>query len=316
MGARGNYETVVLVIQAFVEQRTWRQAELARRAEVEPRRIRRVLEELQRSGMPLEREEEHPHVYWSVPPSWFPGGVLFKAEDWQVLLEAALRISSLEKRAKLLSALLAGRVGRGLPAEGAARLNAGVVALPMSPEEEQAIPTIQEAIASGRAVRIRYFSASRGELSARTVSPSRLLLGPPCRLAAFCHRNEGLRWFRVEDIQRAEIDETQSYRECPALEVDAFLAESPDGFHDASSERHTFLVSPTIKSWVRRNLPSGMTAEDLPSGEIRVSARGGLIVVARFVVGLGQEARAESPRVAELVRQLAQGALQSHPSPL
>jgi len=72
MGTRDNYETVTRVMQAFVAQRTWQQAELARHVEVQPRALRSLLTSLLQSGMPLDKDEEHPHVYWSVPPHWFP----------------------------------------------------------------------------------------------------------------------------------------------------------------------------------------------------------------------------------------------------
>ena len=40
MGTRDNYETVTRVMQAFVAQRTWPQAELARHVDVQPQALR------------------------------------------------------------------------------------------------------------------------------------------------------------------------------------------------------------------------------------------------------------------------------------
>jgi hypothetical protein len=60
---------------------------------------------------------------------------------------------------------------------------------------------------------------------------------------------------------------------------------------------------------VKLNLPGPMTCEDTPAG-IRVSAEtSGLLRLARFVVGLGDAARAETTELARVVRELAEGAL-------
>ena len=92
MGRRSATETLGAIYQAFLRQRTWVQAELAADVGVAVPALRRHLDELCRRGMPLDREEDHPHVYWSVPKDWFPGGVAFEAGEAARLLVQLARL--------------------------------------------------------------------------------------------------------------------------------------------------------------------------------------------------------------------------------
>jgi hypothetical protein len=74
VGARSNTETIVAILEAFLDRRTWRKAELACHLGVTTSTIHKRLCELQPHGIPLSEEREHPHVYWSVPKTWYPGG--------------------------------------------------------------------------------------------------------------------------------------------------------------------------------------------------------------------------------------------------
>src|SRR3954452_13081596 len=67
VGQRSAGESVAAIIQAFVKQRTWKQADLGRHLELGVPALRKRLVELQAAGMPLRDERETPHVYWSVP---------------------------------------------------------------------------------------------------------------------------------------------------------------------------------------------------------------------------------------------------------
>ena len=46
MGRKGDTETLALILMAFVEQRTWRQIELARHAGIERKQLVKVLNDL------------------------------------------------------------------------------------------------------------------------------------------------------------------------------------------------------------------------------------------------------------------------------
>jgi predicted transcriptional regulator len=67
MGRRSRTETVVEVVLAFHAQGTWSQAALARHVGLTTPSLRKLLTEMATSGLTLEREEDPPHVYWSVP---------------------------------------------------------------------------------------------------------------------------------------------------------------------------------------------------------------------------------------------------------
>lgn len=310
MGTRGKYETIAEVVQAFVQQTTWRQAHLAREIGVSSRQLSTVLRELQRSGMPLESENEPPHVVWSVPNGWFPGGVFFEEDHLPLLIDAVLRVPDEYSKNLLLHRLATGK--RAAPL-AIARLGAAVRATLHANEEHPILLKTEQAILQGQPLRLRYFSSHSGEIEDRTITPLRVFLEPRPRIAALCHRDRKLKWFRIDNIERAE----------PAAEVamshdeeamNAFLDASVDGFNDGTETEHAFVVRSPESRWVKRNLPPGMTIDAAypSSSGLRVRARGGLLVVARFVVGLGCGARAESPALREAVRELARGALEAN----
>jgi predicted DNA-binding transcriptional regulator YafY len=297
-------------VQAFVRERTWSQAELARATGVEPRRIRKVLEELERGGMPLERDEEHPHVYWSVPKNWFPGGVVFTSDDWDVLLHALLRIPDEAKKRLLLDRLLSGRIWSS-PSDHS-RLEGAVAGTPVTRQEYQHQLLLEKAILEQRAVSVRYFSASRGARTERILTPLRLFADQPDRLVAYCHLNDALRWFRLGNFEAPMLLDPGTRHDTPNDEVDAFVSASVDGFHDGSEAPLVFTVEPSAAVWVQANLLPGMQGSIQKGGSLRVETKGGAVVVARFVAGLGKQARAESPGLRRLVCELAQEALESN----
>jgi predicted DNA-binding transcriptional regulator YafY len=142
------------------------------------------------------------------------------------------------------------------------------------------------------------------------LSPARLLLGPPARLVAHCHKDRKLKWFRVSNITEARIDAGEAFRSLDPSMVDAFVSQSVDGFH--SSEEAvpcSFVVREPESRWVERNLPSGVRSEPIEGGIRATTSTAGLAPLARFVVGLGSAATCESPELAALVRELAEGAL-------
>jgi len=160
---------------------------------------------------------------------------------------------------------------------------------------------------------IHYYSASSGQLAWRVISPQKLITEPHGRIAAFCHINKQLRWFRLDNIQRAHLERGQPRQEATPEELDAFLGSSVDGFRDGSEEELAFRVRSPESSWVRRNLLSGMTIDHESGGDgLRVVARGGALVLARYIVGLGGLAVAEGEPLKSLVRQIAAAAAQAN----
>lgn len=311
MGTRDQYATVAAVMQAFAEQNTWTQADLARRVGVGVPAVRKVLKQLQTDGMPLDDETERPHVYWSVEKGWFPGGVIFDGKDWDVLVHAVLRLPPGPKREALLGRLLRGRIVGGPGKLDIARLERAVSAIPVLPEEHEIHLLVERALLEGRPLQVRYSSANTGQTGWRILSPQRIFADEPHRVVAFCHTHGELRWFRLDNFLRARLELDEPHVDVPVEQVDAFVHKSVDGFHDGSGAPLAFRVRDPSAAWVRRNLLPGMSAEDSEGG-IRVTAHGAALVVARFIVGLGGDAVAEGEELRAFVRRLASEAAMAH----
>jgi predicted DNA-binding transcriptional regulator YafY len=314
MGQRSPTETLAGIYQAFLAKRTWTQAALARELEISADRISRILRDLHSQGMPLERQEEHPHVYWSVPKRWFPGSVLFKQEEIPELLRQLRRIPHGQGRARLLSLVV-----EQLPAASreqervrTAAPSPIVVTREASPTEERYAPLVEDSAEKKVALHMRYLTAGRVDEGTRHASVHAVLVGPPARFVATCHRDGKLKTFRVDGILDAHLDPREAYRAADDATVQAYIGASVDGFHDEGPVQPlSFLVREPEARWVKRNLVDGMQLETTREG-IRVRVRTAAVrQVARFVVGLGAAARPESPELAREVEELARGALQA-----
>jgi predicted DNA-binding transcriptional regulator YafY len=305
VGQRSRTETVAAVLAALLAHRNWSQADLAREVGVRTEALRQLLEELQASGVPLVSEKDHPHVYWSVPKTWFPGGVIFRQEDVPELVRQLRRLPRSKARERLLAV-----VDQQLPTR--ASNAATILSRAATDQEEQYVPVVEDAAAKRTVLWMRYFTASRGKISERHASVHLVDIGPPARFVATCHRSGDLRWFRVDGITRANLDANEKFREAPSKAVAVFRAQSLDGFKgDGPTATRSFFVREPECRWVANNLLEGMRAETLSDG-IRVHAETSAVIrLARFVVGLGDAARAEDPALAEAVAELARGALDS-----
>jgi len=303
VGSRSPTETIVAILKAFLDQRTWAQAELARHVGVSPATVHKRLCELQATGIPLTSEKEHPHVFWSVPKTWYPGGVLFTGEQLTQLFRQLSRLPACRPRDQLIEQLL-----KYLPAS---RTDA-IVPDEMTAREAQHLPVVEDAANQQVSLRFSYFSAHRGNEGARYASVHRVLPGPPARFVATCHRTGELKWFRVHNVLGSALDSAQPFRDCDEKRVNAYLRASLDGFYeDRPAAKHVFLVRDPDARWVVRNLLAEMQFEEIPGG-IRVSADTTAVKrLARFVAGLGIAAK---PLTAELeleVATLARGVLAS-----
>ncbi len=304
VGQRSNTETIVAILQAFLDRKTWQQAELARRIGIQPATLHKRLEELQANGIPLHAEREHPHVFWSVPKSWFPGGVLLTGEQVTEVFRQLSRMPKSKARNQLLESLL-----KYLPARGTA---AAVIPAGTTAREEQHLPVIEDAANQKTALQFRYLTVTRGMEATRNASVHRVLIGPPARFLATCHRSGDLKWFRVESVSDARLDPNEPFRDMDSKTVDAHLRASLDGFHEGGPPaKHVFFVSDPDARWVARNLMDGMDFEEVPGG-IRVTLETSAPKrLARFVVGLGAAAKPLTPELEREVVALAEGALGS-----
>src|SRR5580700_7997618 len=176
MGQRSRTETVAAVMAAFFAHRSWSQADLAREVGVRTEALRKLLQELQANGVHLESEKDHPHVYWSVPKTWFPGGVLFRQDDVAELLRQLRRLPRSKARDHLLAV-----IADQLPPRERPPASIGVVSRPTSEQEEQYVPIVEDSAAKRTALAMRYFTATRGTTSDRYVSVHVVDAGPPAR---------------------------------------------------------------------------------------------------------------------------------------
>lgn len=72
--------------------------------------------------------------------------------------------------------------------------------------ETRVRPTVQTALNGGRALHLRYFTATRDETTERVVDPMQLFVAEGrAYLEAWCRRAEGLRVFRLDRIETAEV---------------------------------------------------------------------------------------------------------------
>jgi predicted DNA-binding transcriptional regulator YafY len=307
VGQRSSTETLAGIYQSFLAHRTWKQKDLAKELSIGVEPLRRMLFELQEKGMPLDREEDHPHVYWSVPPNWFPGSVLFKREEIPELLRQLRRVPQGPGRKRLLDIILDRLPGVDPP-------GSSVVAPHASPEEEQYLAVVEDSASSNVALSFRYYTATRGDVSDRHASVHRVLVGPPSRFIATCHRSNTLKTFRVDGIMRARLDDQEPYRKAADVDIDAYMKGSLDGYHGGGAALpFAFLVRDPEARWVKNNLLDGMKPEPTADG-IRITIQTtALARLARFVVALGGAAKAETPALAQAVAELANGALASAP---
>lgn len=309
MGQRSQSETIVKIFQAFLAQRTWRQPELARHVGVQTHALKKKLDELTAEGVPLERSEESPtDVYWSVPQRWFPGGAYFDGEDLERLLRLLAGLPEGDDRDRLMDA--AARCLSG-DVDAATRLREVVIAPPASPEMKH-LNLITDAAREQVVLACRYYSEASGRESRRFLSVQRVLPGARARFVAMCHRSASLKWFRVDNVLEASRASEEPYRAADPEALRELLETSVEGyFNPGEAQELSFRVRYPEARWVEKNLLPGMRVEH-ERDDLRVWIRTAAVQhVARYVVGLGEAARPETPSLAEEVLSIAHGALRS-----
>lgn len=310
VGQRSPTATFFALIAAFVEQRTWRQADLARRLQTRTETVRRQLHELQDAGFKLEREEDHPHVYWSVPKHWFPGMLAFQTNEIPDLLRLLGRAPRGKLRDRIERVVLerVGNIGNLAPMRDANAVRPPLI----DSEEETRLSLLEDAANTKTVAVIRYFTASRRDEGRRAVSIHRVDLGPAAQLVATCHRSNTLKRFRVSNVSSVQLDDNDTFRHATEEDLARFDAESLGGFRVEGTAVHVeFVVRDPEASWVARNLPDArITASPEPSGGMRFAVDTAAVSqLARFVVSLGDAVHTETPALRDAVRALAEGAL-------
>ncbi|MGH3449609.1 MAG: helix-turn-helix transcriptional regulator [Haloechinothrix sp.] len=167
--------------------------------------------------------------------------------------------------------------------------------------------TVQQALTTSRALRMRYYTASSDQISDRVVDPMRMLIMEGNGyLEAWCRRADGVRLFRLD-----RIDEIDLLDEPAAPPTDATPTDVSGGlFAPAPDQSHAVLVLDPDARWVAEYY-SCEELDELDGGRLRVRMRyGGEGWMVRLLLGLGGEAKIEQPaHLAALVRQRAADAV-------
>lgn len=177
----------------------------------------------------------------------------------------------------------AGRAGTTSPADLEPGGEGVAVDLGRSPGGAE--DAVRRAVETDRALRLTYYSASRDAVGRRVVDPMRLLLvGASVYLEAWCRRAEGVRLFRLDRVDDAEVLDEPSApppgvrgREGSGED----LLRPDDGAHLAALVLH-----PTAR-WVAEYYPvEDLHAQD--DGSARVTMRyGDRDWMVRLLLGLG-----------------------------
>lgn len=166
---------------------------------------------------------------------------------------------------------------------------------------------VQQALYDRKALRIRYYTASRDEITERTIDPMRLLIVQGVSyLEAWCRRVEGVRLFRLD-----RIDEVRVLDEAAVPPPQARPTDLSDGVFTARPDQPVAeLVLEPDARWMAEYYPCEEVTE-LPGGRLRVRMRyGDESWMVRLVLGQGGAVRVERPAaLAEAVRRRAADAL-------
>ena len=180
----------------------------------------------------------------------------------------------------------------------------GGVAVDVSPQERATTAAVREALESRRALRIRYYTAGRDDVTHRTVDPMRLLLVEGRGyLEAWCRRARAVRLFRLD-----RVDDAAVLPEPAAAPPDAQPTDVSAGVFRARPDHRTavLLLEPWAR-WVAEYYPVDEVVE-LPSSRSAYpdagddSGRARVLLryadpdwLVRLVLGLGGGARVLEP---------------------
>jgi predicted DNA-binding transcriptional regulator YafY len=151
----------------------------------------------------------------------------------------------------------------------------------------------------------------------RHVSVHRVDHGSRPHFIGTCHTANALRRFRVSNVLEARLEPGEKHRPVDAAALRLFDEESFGDFrHDGPAVECAFFVRDREATWVARNLPVDRMSHEAADGGARFRTKTSAVgVLARFVVGLGDAATAESPELAEAVAMIARGALANSSRP-
>lgn len=177
------------------------------------------------------------------------------------------------------------------------------VVVGLATREEAANSAVRDALDRRRALHLRYYAASRDQVSDRIVDPMRMLLVEGrSYLEAWCRGAEGVRLFRLDRIERIDVLDEPAAPPAQARPTDV----STGLFRPAPEQRFADLVLSAEAAWVAEYYAVDELAE-LPGGGARVRLRyADQAWMVRLLLGLGGEVTVlDPPDLAEALRAVA-----------
>ncbi|WP_026425544.1 helix-turn-helix transcriptional regulator [Actinokineospora inagensis] len=167
--------------------------------------------------------------------------------------------------------------------------------------------TAQSAVRDRRALRITYYTASKDEVTERTVDPMRVLIvDGRGYLEAWCRRAEDVRLFRLD-----RIDQVAVLDEPAAPPPYARPTDISEGLFQAAPDQRTarLVLRPAVR-WMAEYYPVE-DVEELDDGRLRVRMRySDTSWIVRLLLGQGGDVLVEEPaELADLVRAQADAAI-------
>jgi proteasome accessory factor C len=177
-------------------------------------------------------------------------------------------------------------------------------------EESPAAAAAREALRKHRALSIEYYSASHDTLSHRVVDPIRIVfVGDQSYLEAWCRTAEGVRLFRFDRIDAADVLDEPATPPPPAVQAgpDTSLFDADPSLPSAALQ-----VAPTA-TWMFDYFPMRLVRE-LPDGScVAEMTYASEEWMARLVLGFGAAVRVLEPEtLAQRVRSNAAAALHAY----
>ena len=176
-------------------------------------------------------------------------------------------------------------------------------------DAERTVPVLQAALDASRALRIRYYTATRDDTTERVIDGLRLFeMDGNSYLEAWCRSAEGMRVFRVDRIENVEVLDEPS-----APPATAQLRDLSEGVYTPDPEHLLVilrLASPY--AWVADYYPGEEASDD--DGRIRLSLRvADPTWVRSLVLGSGGNVEVLAPGwLADTIRQEAAAALAAY----
>jgi proteasome accessory factor C len=280
-------------------------AEAAADFGVPPRQLRKDLELLWMCGL----------------PGYGPGDLIdlsFEGETITVTYDAGmnrpLRLTGAEATALLvaLRALLEtpGLADTDAVARAIAKIEnaagnaepAGVAVALSAAEAKRTVETrtlVQDAVRERRALQMTYYTASKDEITERTVDPMRVVIVQGrSYLEAWCRRAEGVRMFRMDRIDDVTVLNEPAVPPPTARPTDL----SGGLFQPAPDQQEAVLVLDPDARWVAEYYPV-TELDELDGGRLRIAMRyADTSWMVRLLLGLGGDVVVEQP--AELATRL------------